>query len=172
MSAQHNYAEKCTAVNCLCLFEVTFYAHISRGFVGHYSAQVGEKKTKHVSQGHSILYSLLCLCAWQCQRAGTGQVGAGVWTKGVMASFKSLHSSPVVPLTPWLLSFHPARFLPSSPSFLLSRWRGEWQCGGPGDTSHDSSCQSLLSVSQDDWPSPTPIQGLFILRDSPSVTLA
>lgn len=57
-----------------------------------------------------------------------------------------LHSSPVVPLTPTPL-ISPCLLL--CLSFLTVRG-GELQRGGPGDTSHDSSCQSLLSITLTD----------------------
>lgn len=52
---------------------------------------------------------------------------------------------------PWPLSFHPtfSFFFLCLP--FLPTLGGESQHGGPGDTSHDSSCQPLLSVTLTDW---------------------
>lgn len=90
----------------------------------------------------------MSLCSSQCQRAGTGQVGAGVRGEGVRA-YAFITCLPHRPPDPSHLT-PPASFFPPwvSPSSLCT----EESCGygGPGDTLHDSCCHSLLSITLTD----------------------
>lgn len=84
------------------LFEVTLNTHLSRIIVKSYSAQV-EKHRRMTGLVNAIILSVsVLIISVREQEQDRSELVFVVKVSG------PLHSSPVVPLTPWPLSFHPA----------------------------------------------------------------
>lgn len=114
----------------------------------------------------------VCVCI---QRTEMGQVRAGACCEGVGTCLMppvNLCSHHLLSL--WLSDrsrFTLQAHLSPCPSFLFSLWGAEWQRGEHSGSFHDSSCQSILSITLADR-QPSSALFLFPLWESLTLTTA